>query len=235
MPPSSAPTKPTMLYAHLHHDGNAYTGGYRVVPRTTPPVGVLEIEGLPVLRPYIPTGPVPEHDPETHYPERSVTISPEAVTEEWILFERTEEDRAMWINAQAEAHDSGLDAAQARRILRPLLDALPEEEQIELADLYPAYRVGVQYQTDDRFHWQGSLYKVLQGHTSSLEWRPDEAVSLYVRATPPGEIPEWVQPQGAHDAYQIGDRVTHAGETWESTVASNTWEPGVHGWIEVTP
>jgi len=42
--------------------------------------------------------------------------------------------------------------------------------------------------------------------------------------------PDWVQPTGAHDAYQSGDRVTHAGQQWTSTVDSNTWEPGVYGW-----
>lgn len=44
------------------------------------------------------------------------------------------------------------------------------------------------------------------------------------------EYPEWVQPTGAHDAYSIGDKVTHNGKTWESTIANNVWEPGVYGW-----
>lgn len=43
----------------------------------------------------------------------------------------------------------------------------------------------------------------------------------------------WVQPTGAQDAYQIGDRVTHNGSTWESTAANNVWEPGVFGWVQV--
>lgn len=45
--------------------------------------------------------------------------------------------------------------------------------------------------------------------------------------------PVWVQPTGAHDAYQVGERVTHAGQDWESTAASNIWEPGVYGWVGV--
>ena len=45
--------------------------------------------------------------------------------------------------------------------------------------------------------------------------------------------PAWVQPTGAHDAYQAGDRVTHAGQDWESTAASNVWAPGVYGWVGV--
>ena len=29
------------------------------------------------------------------------------------------------------------------------------------------------------------------------------------------EVAEWVQPTGAHDAYQVGDRVTYNGVVWE--------------------
>lgn len=46
-------------------------------------------------------------------------------------------------------------------------------------------------------------------------------------------VQPWVQPTGAHDAYNTGDWVTHNGQTWESTVDANTWEPGVFGWVVV--
>ena len=53
---------------------------------------------------------------------------------------------------------------------------------------------------------------------------------------PDGPQP-WVQPEGAHDAYQTGDRVTHQGQTWESTINDNVWEPGAAGteglWVAV--
>lgn len=46
-----------------------------------------------------------------------------------------------------------------------------------------------------------------------------------------GDTPaEWVQPTGAHDAYQPGDRVTHNGEVWICTVDNNVYAPGVYGW-----
>ena len=35
---------------------------------------------------------------------------------------------------------------------------------------------------------------------------------------------------GAHDAYNIGDKVTHNGKTWVSDVDNNVWEQGVYGW-----
>lgn len=48
----------------------------------------------------------------------------------------------------------------------------------------------------------------------------------------------WVQPSGAHDAYDLDDQVTHdpdgdGARTWESTVDGNVWEPGVSGWRQV--
>ena len=40
---------------------------------------------------------------------------------------------------------------------------------------------------------------------------------------------EWAQPTGAHDAYGIGDEVTHNGHLWRSTADGNVWAPGTVG------
>ena len=46
--------------------------------------------------------------------------------------------------------------------------------------------------------------------------------------------PEWEQPEGGHDAYQVGDIVFHDGQFWECTDGdadgNNVWEPGEFGW-----
>ena len=49
------------------------------------------------------------------------------------------------------------------------------------------------------------------------------------------EVPEFVQPTGAHDAYQTGDRVTFGGKMYESVIDSNVWSPADYpaGWTEV--
>jgi hypothetical protein len=49
---------------------------------------------------------------------------------------------------------------------------------------------------------------------------------------PPGssEYPAWVQPTGAHDTYTTGDIVTYQEALWISTIANNSWAPGVYGW-----
>lgn len=47
--------------------------------------------------------------------------------------------------------------------------------------------------------------------------------------------PEWVQPTGAHDAYNIGDLVTFQGQTYRSLINANVWSPAVYpaGWEAV--
>lgn len=44
--------------------------------------------------------------------------------------------------------------------------------------------------------------------------------------------PEWIQPTGAHDAYNIGDRVSFEGQDYESVINANTWSPTAYpaGW-----
>ena len=54
------------------------------------------------------------------------------------------------------------------------------------------------------------------------------------------EYPEWVQPIGSHDAYNIGDIVNYNGRLVQSTIDNNVWSPDVYpqGWedyIEIVP
>lgn len=51
----------------------------------------------------------------------------------------------------------------------------------------------------------------------------------------PEDIPEWVQPTGAHDAYQTGDKVRYKGVVYESLIDGNVWSPEVYpqGWRAV--
>lgn len=49
------------------------------------------------------------------------------------------------------------------------------------------------------------------------------------------EYPEFVQPQGAHDAYNIGDKVTYNGKKYICQINGCVWAPDVYpqGWQEV--
>ena len=51
-------------------------------------------------------------------------------------------------------------------------------------------------------------------------------------APEPDEWPEFVQPTGAHDAYNTGDKVTYNGKHYISTMDGNVWSPDAYpaGW-----
>lgn len=48
----------------------------------------------------------------------------------------------------------------------------------------------------------------------------------------PEEWPAWVQPTGAHDAYNTGDKVTYNGQHYVSKIDGNVWSPEAYpaGW-----
>ena len=131
--------------------------------------------------------------------------------------------------------ESKATAAAARLAIKQtvLAGVLAEEDLGQIVDLWPAWAAGVSYAVDEIVRHEGSLYKVVQAHTSQSDWAPPDVPALFAKITPPGLIAEWVQPVGAHDTYSLGDVVTHGGKTWESTVDNNSWEPGVYGWVEV--
>lgn len=126
------------------------------------------------------------------------------------------------------------EARKLRKLIEMMAESLDDETALDNVDVFEKWEVGKEYKTDFRFRYNEKLYKVLQDHTSQEDWTPDTAVSLYARVDEPTEEwPEWVQPTGSHDAYNLGDKVTHLEKHWVSTVDNNTWEPSVFGWEEV--
>lgn len=79
------------------------------------------------------------------------------------------------------------------------------------------------------------LYKCVQAHTSQFDRRPSVTPALFTLISLE-EWPVWIQPTGAQDAWNSdvsgrGNKVTHNGQKWQTTVLNNIWEPGVYGWI----
>ena len=128
------------------------------------------------------------------------------------------------------------DAKRLRPIIEEASKYLPDDEAQNAPELFPAWSgAGVSYVVDDRVNYGSQLYKCIQAHTSQEDWTPVAAVSLWVAVADPSvEYPDWVQPTGAHDAYNAGDKVSHNDKHWTSDVDANVWEPGVYGWSEVT-
>ena len=110
-----------------------------------------------------------------------------------------------------------------------------DEMSLQVPNLYPVWKVGVNYMAGDRVLFNDTLYKVLLGHASQEGWNPEVAPSLFAKVLIPDEnvIPEWEQPDSTN-TYKKGDKVTHNGKIWVSVADTNSWEPGVYGWEEVT-
>lgn len=125
--------------------------------------------------------------------------------------------------------------ANAQKIANSIILAtsyLDDEQAETVTNLFPVWESGVEYIVGDRRQYNELLYRCVQAHTSQDDWTPDITPALWVR-TSTEEWPEWIQPQGAHDAYNIGDKVSHLDKHWISTVDANIWEPSVYGWDEV--
>ena len=64
---------------------------------------------------------------------------------------------------------------------------------------------------------------------------PAQAVALadrYAAAIGRQDGDPWVQPTGAHDAYNKGDKVSFNGQDYESLIDGNSWSPSDYpaGW-----
>ena len=124
---------------------------------------------------------------------------------------------------------------EAAKVLRAAMDAaaaaLTDDEALTAAALYPAWSAQDTYDAGERVRFDGTLYKCLQPHAAQADWTPTAAPSLWAKVlvSDTGEALPWEQPESTNP-YMKGDKVTHGGKTWVSTVDNNVWEPGVYGW-----
>ena len=118
-----------------------------------------------------------------------------------------------------------------RRLIESASNALDDKSALTGVELFPAWATGKSYAIGDRVQYVGTLYKCAQAHTSQVDWTPDATPALWV-AVSVEEWPEWVQPTGAHDAYNKGDKVSYNGKHYICTIAANAYAPGVSGWEE---
>lgn len=112
------------------------------------------------------------------------------------------------------------------------LDELSPEEIESLIFLYPPYKINHPYEAGQTFEYEGKLYQVISEHTSLSNWIPSELPALYRPVVPENTIGDWARPTGAHDAYNVGDKVLFNGKIYESLINANTWSPTEYpqGW-----
>ena len=141
------------------------------------------------------------------------------------------------VDSIAEAKKEAARKAEAQSVASIAFVTLAESGQIddvtaaEHAVQFADWESGVTYKADQIRLYGDHLFRCLQGHTSQQDWTPPASPSLWKAiGDPTEEWPEWSQPIGAVDAYAAGDKVSHGGDHWISTVDNNVWEPGVYGW-----
>lgn len=160
-------------------------------------------------------------------------------TQVWSIRDKTDEERTAEINAQATQKEQELNPTEIKSALQLTIADLPESEQVNYVSTYPSWKVPLAVQVGEKYQYKAVLYKVIQAHTTQVDWPPDLVPALFVQVNAPDVIPVWVQPTGAHDAYQTGDKVhfpTISDPVYQSLIDANVWSPAVYpaGWQLVT-
>lgn len=120
---------------------------------------------------------------------------------------------------------------QLKKVLRKEVQQLPDEEAMEVPSLFDEWKPDITVVAGERRYFAKELYKCVQGHTTQSDWTPDITPALWTKVSVE-EWPEWVQPTGAHDAYNAGDKVTFEGQHYVSLINGNVWSPTAYpaGW-----
>ena len=123
------------------------------------------------------------------------------------------------------------------RALRPYIEkastSLTDKDALQAVELFPQWVVEHAYIVGERLQYNGVLYRVVQAHTSQADWTPDITPALFVVVSL-DEWPEFVQPTGAHDAYNKGDKITFEDKHYISLIDGNVYSPAAYpaGWQE---
>lgn len=74
-------------------------------------------------------------------------------------------------------------------------------------------------------NYKNTLYEVVQNHTTQADWIPPLAPALFMLWNSSDEPREWLQPLGAHDSYDLDERVKYQGKNYVSLIYNNVWLP----------
>lgn len=136
------------------------------------------------------------------------------------------------------AQEEALMAIKNSKILSEIQE-FEDEDALQNQSAYPLWEADVYVSVGEKrqdldVNNELKLFKCVQAHTTQSDWRPKDTPALWVEVAPDGVIPVWVQPLGAHDAYQIDDLVhfpTESDPVYRNTVANNVYAPNVYGWV----
>lgn len=117
---------------------------------------------------------------------------------------------------------------EAAKRIRAVMDTagamLTDEQALQVIQLYPLWSAETEYAEDARFRYEGSLYKVLQAHTSQADWLPGTGTeSLYTRIdeTHAGTLADPI-PYDGNMALENGKYYSQNGVTYKCTRDTGT-------------
>lgn len=124
------------------------------------------------------------------------------------------------------------EAKEIRKAIDIFAENQTDETLINNKVVFMPWHAGLRVTRKQILRFNDDLYRVNQDHTTQDDWTPDITPALFTKVSLE-EYPEWVQPTGAQDAYNAGDKCSHNGKHWASNLDGNVWEPGIYGWSEV--
>lgn len=115
----------------------------------------------------------------------------------------------------------------------------PPDVRIQVPEFYVnTWASGRHYDIADVVTYSGAEYCCVQSHTVyDASWTPANVPALWRKLRKIGEdIPEWVQPTGAQDAYRKGEKVRYKNKIYQSIIDYNVFSPDAYpaGWKETT-
>jgi hypothetical protein len=63
--------------------------------------------------------------------------------------------------------------------VKKIRDFIPDDIALENRVVYPEWKASTKLSVGDRILYKDNLYKVLQEHTSQIDWAPDTALTLF--------------------------------------------------------
>lgn len=60
-----------------------------------------------------------------------------------------------------------------------IVSTFTDENAVKVIDLYPVWTVGIAVAKDNRYQYNGKLYKCVQAHTTQADWTPDATPALW--------------------------------------------------------
>lgn len=119
---------------------------------------------------------------------------------------------------------------------------ITEEEKLELIDMARENALAensykpLQEQLNNLYKAFDNFKEEVNARLNTLEGKEDvEELPTEPTETVEDEYPKYVQPSGAHDAYNIGDKITYNGKKYICKIKGCVWNPDVYpaGWQEV--